>query len=279
MLGFGSAQLVTPREGVGSGGGPVLSVMEGCNWVRHRRPHGFVGTHRAPTPPRSRYAVVVTTAVVGAGVVALGAGSALPSDQGGVAGAGGTGLAPVVADGTTDTQGQAAGAGTPSVLAATREAAPQRASRSQRRQAVPAPQPTPTWVRPGEGPISSLYGPRWGRSHQGVDIASPFGSTVRAAKAGTVVRAEWYGGYGKIVIIDHGDGVTTRYGHNSTLLVEAGDEVETGDAIAEVGSTGDSTGPHIHFEVRVDDEAQDPMEYLAERGLDLRDGGPVDESL
>ena len=92
---------------------------------------------------------------------------------------------------------------------------------------------------------------------------------MKAASAGTVIRAGWYGGYGQIVIIDHGDGVTTRYGHNSELLVSVGDHVEAGDGIAEVGSTGQSTGPHCHFEVRIDDVPEDPLSWLEDHDVSV----------
>jgi murein DD-endopeptidase MepM/ murein hydrolase activator NlpD len=119
------------------------------------------------------------------------------------------------------------------------------------------------------GPTSSRFGPRWGTFHYGQDIAAPYGSTVRASHAGVIVRAGWYGGYGNVVIIDHGNGITTRYGHNSKVLVKAGDKVAAGTPIALVGSTGDSTGPHCHFEVRVDDVATDPVPFMLARGVDL----------
>ena len=144
-----------------------------------------------------------------------------------------------------------------------------RASRAQRRTGVGDPTRLPDWVVPANGPLSSLYGARWGTTHNGLDIAAPYGSTVRAASAGKVIRAGWYGGYGMIVIIDHGDGVTTRYGHNSALLVAEGDTVEAGQPISKVGSTGFSTGAHCHFEVRLDDKPVDPQPFMRERGVDF----------
>ncbi|MBD2006462.1 MULTISPECIES: M23 family metallopeptidase, partial [Cyanophyceae] len=97
----------------------------------------------------------------------------------------------------------------------------------------------------------SGYGRRWGRMHKGIDIAAPIGTPIFAAASGVVVYARWNsGGYGNLVDIQHPDGSLTRYGHNSKLLVVEGQRVEQGEAIALMGSTGRSTGPHLHFEIR-----------------------------
>lgn len=115
---------------------------------------------------------------------------------------------------------------------------------------------------PVQGRVTSHFGPRWGRMHNGMDIAAPTGTPVYAAAAGKVTYADWAGTYGQLVIIDHGNGIETRYAHNSQVLVRVGDEVQRGQRIALVGSTGNSTGPHLHFEVRVNDEPQDPARWL-----------------
>lgn len=135
--------------------------------------------------------------------------------------------------------------------------------------AAPLPPVTPagTWIRPADGQVSSGFGPRWGTMHEGMDIAAGSGSPVRAATTGVVRKASWYGGYGNAVIIDHGNGVKTLYGHNSKLLVKPGDRVEAGQVIAKVGSTGDSTGPHLHFEVQVDGEKINPRPWLKKHGV------------
>jgi murein DD-endopeptidase MepM/ murein hydrolase activator NlpD len=206
--------------------------------------------------PRTRYAMVVTTAVVGAGVVAFGAGSILPQQTDGTTAA----LDKVNSFSDGDTGGGAD---------AIRSVSTERASRAQRRAGSPVPKTVPQWIRPAAGPISSLFAMRWGVMHKGVDIAAGYGSTVRAASAGVVKLAGWDGGYGKLVIIEHENGITTRYGHNSKLLVKAGQHVEAGQAISLVGSTGYSTGPHCHFEVRRGDVAIDPMPFMRERGVDL----------
>ncbi|WP_314626165.1 peptidoglycan DD-metalloendopeptidase family protein [uncultured Selenomonas sp.] len=118
------------------------------------------------------------------------------------------------------------------------------------------------------GPITSPFGWRVhpitgaSRFHSGIDIGGDYGETIHAAGAGIVSYAGWISGYGYAVIIDHGGGISTLYGHNQALLVSEGQSVSQGQAIAECGSTGNSTGPHCHFEVRVDGEPVNPMGYL-----------------
>ncbi|MEM6753096.1 MAG: peptidoglycan DD-metalloendopeptidase family protein [Cyanobacteria bacterium P01_C01_bin.38] len=121
---------------------------------------------------------------------------------------------------------------------------------------------------PSSGYISSPYGWRShpilgrGRLHTGIDFAAGYGATIRAADSGTVLYSGWYGGYGKTVIINHGKGITTLYGHSSKLYVNAGESVKRGQAIAAIGSTGLSTGPHLHFEVRKNGSPVNPANYL-----------------
>ena len=120
----------------------------------------------------------------------------------------------------------------------------------------------PKFRWPVSGPISSPFGTRWGKKHEGLDIAVPTGTNVKAAAAGTVLRAFNNGDYGLFVEIDHGNGWITRYGHNSKLLVKAGDKISAGQVIALSGSTGHSTGPHCHFEIRKNGVPKDPLLYL-----------------
>jgi murein DD-endopeptidase MepM/ murein hydrolase activator NlpD len=121
---------------------------------------------------------------------------------------------------------------------------------------------------PSDAPTSSPFGWRvhpilgYRRFHAGLDFAASYGSTIRAADSGTVIFAGWYGGYGKAVIISHSKGITTLYGHTSELYISEGQTVQKGQAIAAVGSTGFSTGPHLHFEVRRDGTPVDPANYL-----------------
>lgn len=115
---------------------------------------------------------------------------------------------------------------------------------------------------PVRGPISSPFGWRWGRLHEGVDIAVARGTPVRAAAPGRVVYARWGGGYGYLVEVDHGSGVTTRYAHNSRIVVREGQYVGRGQVLAFSGGTGHSTGPHLHFEIRYRGRAVDPLPFL-----------------
>ena len=125
-----------------------------------------------------------------------------------------------------------------------------------------------TFSWPVSGPITSPFGMRadpFGRGfrrHSGLDIGAPMGATITAAAAGHVIFAEWYGGYGKAIIIDHGGKTVTLYGHCSQLFVSEGQDVQRGQAIGAVGSTGNSTGPHLHFEVRVNGVPVDPIGRL-----------------
>ncbi len=133
--------------------------------------------------------------------------------------------------------------------------------------------PTMTgYLWPAQGVLSSGYGWRWGRMHHGIDIAAPIGTPIVAAGSGVVITAEWHtGGYGNLVEIQHPDGSITLYGHNDRILVNKGDQVEGGQLIAQMGSTGFSTGPHLHFEVHLPEEGTvNPLAYLPESGLSAR---------
>jgi len=118
------------------------------------------------------------------------------------------------------------------------------------------------FIWPVNGPITSPFGPRWGRIHEGIDIGVGFGVPIRAAASGRVVYAGWMGGYGNLVAIDHGGGVSTAYGHQQSIAVGNGQVVSQGQTIGYVGSTGHSTGPHLHFEVRINGSPVDPLGYL-----------------
>jgi murein DD-endopeptidase MepM/ murein hydrolase activator NlpD len=124
------------------------------------------------------------------------------------------------------------------------------------------------FILPADGPITSQFGWRvhpilgTSRFHNGLDFGAEYGSIIKAADNGVVIAAEWTGGYGNAVIIDHGNGLTTLYGHTSQMYVTAGQTVQKGQPIAAVGSTGLSTGPHLHFEVRRQGEPIDPSPFL-----------------
>jgi murein DD-endopeptidase MepM/ murein hydrolase activator NlpD len=115
---------------------------------------------------------------------------------------------------------------------------------------------------PARGRVTSEYGRRWGRMHQGIDIAAPTGTPIYAARGGTVFVAGRMSGYGNTVMIDHGGGFTTLYGHQSRIMVSDGQTVERGTRIGSVGNTGNSTGPHLHFETRYGGAARNPRGCL-----------------
>jgi murein DD-endopeptidase MepM/ murein hydrolase activator NlpD len=117
-------------------------------------------------------------------------------------------------------------------------------------------------IWPVDAPITSPFGWRWGRMHEGIDLGAGYGAPIAAAAAGSVIYAGWLGGYGNLTVIDHGGGLATAYGHQSSILVAVGEQVAQGQTIGYVGSTGHSTGPHLHFEVRVNGQAVDPLGYL-----------------
>jgi murein DD-endopeptidase MepM/ murein hydrolase activator NlpD len=229
--------------------------------VRQRlssEPDRYRGRRRVPTPPRSRYAAVVTGAVLGAGFVAIGA-SALPDAKA------------VDATALTDLKNAATQA-----ELADRAVDAQRATRDNDRTAA-APDDLATslaqspWVLPMEDyTFTSPYGVRWNELHAGIDLAAPEGTPFMAVHAGTVKEAGWIGGYGFTVVIDHGDGVETVYGHAKQLNVEAGDKVEAGDTIGWVGSTGHAYGSQLCLETHVDGESTDPVPFLRERGVDIK---------
>lgn len=117
-------------------------------------------------------------------------------------------------------------------------------------------------VWPASGPVTSGFGMRWGRMHTGIDIGAGYGAPIRAAKAGTVILASYNGGYGLTVIIDHGGGLTTLAAHQSRTTVRDGQRVSQGDVVGYVGTSGNSTGAHLHFETRLNGTAQNPLRYL-----------------
>jgi murein DD-endopeptidase MepM/ murein hydrolase activator NlpD len=206
-----------------------------------------------PTTPHSRYAAVFTTAVVGAGMVALAAGATFDDaklDQNRLAAFGDL-------DGTLEDRVEAA----------------ERSSRAERRSeglASTLAEAPDIWVLPlVDYTYTSAFGERWGRAHNGVDLAAPQGTPVFAMKGGTVLNARYDGGYGNVVVIDHGDGTETLYGHNSALIVTEGQQVEAGDLIARVGNTGFSFGAHVHLEIHIDGSPVDPIQWFLERGVDI----------
>ena len=121
---------------------------------------------------------------------------------------------------------------------------------------------TGKFINPTVGRFTSPFGPRWGRFHYGIDIANCVGTDIKAADGGVVTRAGRAGSYGNLIIIDHQNGTSTRYAHLSRIDVKVGQTVEQGQSIAKMGNTGRSTGPHLHFEVRVGGKAVNPLNYV-----------------
>jgi murein DD-endopeptidase MepM/ murein hydrolase activator NlpD len=140
-----------------------------------------------------------------------------------------------------------------------------RSAQSSRSSYSPPGDTTPSaagFIWPVNGPVVSPFGMRWGRLHAGIDIAASSGTPIRAAAAGRVVYAGWMSGYGNLVAIDHGGGVSTAYGHQSQIAVGNGQVVSQGQTIGYVGCTGHCFGPHLHFEVRINGTPVDPLGYL-----------------
>jgi murein DD-endopeptidase MepM/ murein hydrolase activator NlpD len=131
---------------------------------------------------------------------------------------------------------------------------------------------TAAWVNPlPEAVVTSCFGERWGRLHAGVDLAAAYGTPIRAAGAGTVIAAGPAEGYGNAVLIDHHNGYLTHYGHMSEIKVKVGQQVTTGQYIGNEGSTGHSTGPHLHFEVHKGTYKNpiEPTEWLRQHGVEI----------
>lgn len=119
-----------------------------------------------------------------------------------------------------------------------------------------------SWVWPTGGPVTSEFGPRWGRMHEGIDIGAPTGAPIYAAANGVVTFAGTMGGYGQLTLIDHGSGIVSASAHQSRIGVAVGQHVAAGQVIGTVGATGNVTGPHLHFETRVNGSPQNPRNYL-----------------
>jgi murein DD-endopeptidase MepM/ murein hydrolase activator NlpD len=213
----------------------------------------YRGRRRLPKLPSRRYAAVVATAFIGATVVALTAGAVVP-------------------DNLASQYGNDASAQTLSV--ADRLNALDQANRTDDRYGPAVsvdPNAPDVWLLPlrTKFEITTLFEMRWGTMHFGVDMAAPEGTPYYAAHSGVVTLAREDGGYGYSIRIDHGNGVETVYGHSSALFVTFGQHVEAGQKIGLVGSTGFSTGSHLHFEVNVNGGHRDPMRFMMEHGVDI----------
>jgi murein DD-endopeptidase MepM/ murein hydrolase activator NlpD len=237
------------------------SRRAGC----HRAPILHRGKHRVPMldslPTQGRYSLVVGAAIVGAGAVALGSAATLPATT---PTAMPSFAGPEVADEPAAGRHSAGG-----------EHAQQVTGRGDRRSGrahspVTAQPAEKHWRVPLERfDLTSLFGVRWGLPHEGIDLAAAEGTPVYAAYPGTVIHSGWNGGFGKLVIIDHGNGIRSYYAHNSALAVSAGDTVEAGHHIANVGNTGNSFGPHSHFEIHRNGEPVDPLTFLSDHQVEV----------
>lgn len=258
---------------------------------RHSRPPG---RHRAHKPPHNTTPAVLASAVIGATAAALS-----------TAAASGDGLAGMAASVTalqSPVPDTALGMGGPEPLprgvtaevplngrtmlaaatARNRVETIQATRAARARQVALIEAARPKWMLPlpkGTFTVSSCFAPRWGSFHYGVDMAAPGGTPFYSAGDGVVLEAGPMGGYGNVIMIEHPDGTVTVYGHEEKIFVDKGEKVKAGQLIGAVGNLGQSTGYHLHFEVRTggeDGDKEDPMDWLAEHGVPLAGcGGEV----
>jgi murein DD-endopeptidase MepM/ murein hydrolase activator NlpD len=229
--------------------------------AQHRTSGNTGGRHRVIAPP-SKKVVWLTASVAGAAVAAFGSGAptaASVESSSDLAALKSVSAAPAEAP----MHGQAA---ISAAVAHDRATLIQSTSRS-RREAM-----RPRWVRPGTGYLSSCFCARWGTFHYGIDLAAPYGSPIYAAGDGVVIEAGPASGFGQWVVVEHANGDVSIYGHEYKILVHKGERVQAGQLIALVGSEGESTGPHLHFEVHMgglEGTRIDPIPWLAERGVKI----------
>jgi len=142
------------------------------------------------------------------------------------------------------------------------QAADSLATHTERLAATPSIMPTQGWLTSAFSSMREHPILHYARPHEGIDVSAPMGSPIEAPAAGRVIEAGWETGYGNVLVIDHGFGLQTKYAHTSRLLVKLGDRVKRGDRVALVGSTGLSTGPHLHYEVHLDGRPVNPLRYV-----------------
>ncbi len=236
---------------------------------RHRHPDAVAqqpsvaaaGRHRGAPPPKSRYAAVATTAILGAGIVALATAASLPGSN--------TGTLPAAASVSVDSPvaGLGRSDGVPAVHGTAARYDPRvgivapRAARSRPKTV------TGSLLPRGVGRLTSCFCPRWGSFHNGLDIAAPMLTPIYAASAGVVTEAGPKSGFGNWVVIAHDSTTDTLYGHMEKVLVREGQKVRAGQLIALVGNRGFSTGPHLHFEVHLNGTPVNPTPWLERRGI------------
>jgi murein DD-endopeptidase MepM/ murein hydrolase activator NlpD len=221
---------------------------------QQRQSGPYRGRRRLPKLPSRRYAAVVSTAFLGALMVALSVAAILPE--------------------STKSGNPYDNPALQKVSANDRLNATDRASRNADRPgpALSSEQAAPViWLLPLDCKyeITTMYAMRWGEFHYGVDLACAYGTPIHAAADGVVVLAQFYGGFGNCIMIDHGGGVETIYGHASSLKAHLGDHVKAGDVVSYVGSTGFSTGDHLHYEIHINGKPTDPINFMLAHGVDI----------
>ncbi|MFG1607283.1 M23 family metallopeptidase [Actinoplanes sp. NPDC049265] len=219
-------------------------------------PDRYRGRRRVPTPPRSRYAVVGTAALLGAGVVALGAAN-LPDTKD---------VSPSVLR-DLDAQKLSQDIAARDHDKADRSSRDAEAATTLSEEDLEA----KAWLLPLEDfQFTAPFGMRLGQLHSGIDLAAPEGLPFKAVHAGTVTKAGWDGGYGFAITVRHDDGTEAVYAHARRLVVKAGDKVKAGQVIGQVGNTGYSYGTHLHLEIHEGGKPIDPVPFLRERGADVK---------
>lgn len=236
------------------------------------------GAHRVSAPSAMRGRVVVAAVAAGAFVAAgqtIGPDAVADSSDAATDVTLGTDAAGVAAPAGFSTTGTGGSAPAPQVLSIAKPVDPvvtEQLAKGQRlgaeRAAREAEARRPLFVAPTVGRLTSGYGARWGTQHLGVDIANSVGTPIVAVADGTVIEAGPASGFGLWVQIEHDDGTITLYGHMNEVLTSVGDRVQAGDTIATIGDRGQSTGPHLHFEVWENGiDKIDPQPWLSERGV------------
>lgn len=228
------------------------------------------GAHRGPGSVRSRVVVAaVATGAMAVAVQAVGSDTPATAATEQVALAAGTSPAAVVGLQAAPQVLGVAKASDPTMTAALAKGQRLGDDRAAREAAAR----TPLFVDPAAGTLTSGFGARWGTQHLGIDIANAIGTPIGAVAAGTVIEAGPASGFGLWVRVQHDDGTVTVYGHVNEIIAQQGTRVTAGQEIATIGNRGQSTGPHLHFEVWLNGKDKvDPLPWLAERGIDL---GPM----
>ncbi len=221
-------------------------------------PDRYRGRRRVPTPPRSRYAVVVTSAFVGAGVVALGAASNLPDNK-------------AVDPDILQSLSKGSSITTDALENRDNNAASRGENREATTQLSAEEAAQDVYLLPlDDYEFTSAYGVRFGKLHAGIDLAAPDGTPYKAVHGGTVTAAGYSGGYGYSITVRQDDGTEMIYAHSRRTLVNKGDVVKAGQVIGEVGNTGYSYGTHLHLEVHVNGTPVDPITFLDQRGVSIK---------